>query len=50
MPAAVMTEESKIEMMTRLEPEYRVYNHVVQRLYRQWEECKATHSTRLGES
>ena len=50
MPEAVMTEESKTEMMTRLEPEYRVYNYVVQRLYRQWEECKTAHSTRLGES
>ena len=50
MPAAVMTEESKIEMMTRLEPEYRVYNYVVQRLYRQWEECKASSNTVIGES
>ena len=51
MPAAVMTEESKEEMRLRLEPEYEVYNYVLQRLYRQWQHCRATNKTRLkGES
>ena len=41
MPAAVMTEESRQEMASRLEPEYLVYDYVVQRLERQWQDCRA---------
>ena len=40
MPAAVMSEEAREVMRTRLEPEYQVYQHVRQRLARQYRQCQ----------
>ena len=46
MASAVMTEESRKEMTERLGPEYEVYNYVVQRLERQWEDCVGSGSSK----
>ena len=40
MPEAVMSDEAREVMRTRLEPEYQVYRHVTERLSRQYRECQ----------
>ena len=40
MPAAVMSNEARDVMRTRLGPEYQVYQHVRQRLARQYRQCQ----------
>ena len=40
MPAAVMSEETKLLMRKRLDPEYEVYNFAKSRLLKQYKECQ----------